>query len=155
MQFYIQYIRSNGACYPGGLYWDYYPGALSWSHITASHLKMESTGAQSLNELQRLQHMRGDQDSSPSDGIQGDMPYCAQSPCSVVFHFDLILVKGTYLYLNHYYYYKASNISHNKYLYLNHYYYHKASNIRHQIPKLKCFSLCLAVVFVQSIEARC
>ena len=29
------------------------------------------------------------------------------------------------------------------------------SNIRRQIPKLKCFSSRLAVVFVQSNEARC
>ena len=33
--------------------------------------------------------------------------------------------------------------------------YHKISNIRHKIPELKWSSSCLAVVFAQSIEARC
>ena len=33
--------------------------------------------------------------------------------------------------------------------------YHKISNMSHQISKFKCFSSCFAIVFAQSIEARC
>ena len=36
---------------------------------------MKSTGAHSSSELQRFDLKTGQQDSSPSNGHQGDMPY--------------------------------------------------------------------------------
>ena len=64
---------------PGGHYQNYYHGALSLSQVTVTHLKnclpsISSTGAQSSNELQRLDCMTGYQDSSPSHDHQGNMP---------------------------------------------------------------------------------
>ena len=50
------------------------------THSTIEHLLMKSTGAWSPNELQRLDCMAGYQDSSSSNGSQGDMPYCCPSP---------------------------------------------------------------------------
>ena len=33
-------LQNNGACHSGGCYWDYYPGALSLSQVTATHLQI-------------------------------------------------------------------------------------------------------------------
>ena len=57
----------NGACWLGGHYWNYYPGALSLSQVITTylkirHLQMKSTGAWSSNELQWLDYMTGYQD---------------------------------------------------------------------------------------------
>ena len=76
-------IYANRACHPSGHYWNYYPSALSASQNTATHLKMghplmKSMGAPSSNELQRLDLMTGYQDSSPSNGHQGDTPSSLQ-----------------------------------------------------------------------------
>ena len=62
-------IFVNKACHPGGHYWDYYTGVLSWCQVSAIHWKMgypkmKFTGAQSLNELQRLDYMTGYQGSN-------------------------------------------------------------------------------------------
>ena len=71
------FLEDSKACHPGGHYWDYYPGTLSLSQVTAPHLKaghpqIKSTSARSSKELQRLDHMRGYEDSSPSNVHQGD-----------------------------------------------------------------------------------
>ena len=67
-----QEMELNRACHPGGHYWNYYPGAMPSSQVTATHVKMgmKLTGAWSSGELQRLDYMTGYQDSSPSDGRQ-------------------------------------------------------------------------------------
>ena len=36
---YINYFRENMGSHPGGHYWDYHPGALSLSQVTATHLE--------------------------------------------------------------------------------------------------------------------
>ena len=58
------------ACHPGGNHWDYYPGNLSWSQITATHLKIRHhyTFLKRVAEItnQILDCMIGYQDSSPS-----------------------------------------------------------------------------------------
>ena len=43
-------------------------------HLNIGHPWMKSTGARSSNELQRLESKIGHQDSSSSNGCQGDMP---------------------------------------------------------------------------------
>ena len=44
----------NRSCWPGGHHCNYYPGDLSLSQFTASHLRVKSKGAQYLNELWSL-----------------------------------------------------------------------------------------------------
>ena len=75
----------SGACHPGGHCWDYYPGTFPCCPVSATHLKigyplMKPTGVHSLDELQWLHLQIGHQDSSPSDGHQGDLP-CSLYQC--------------------------------------------------------------------------
>ena len=56
-------------------YWPYYPGALTWSQVTATHLKIGnqwilSSDAPSLNELKIFDYMPGYQNSSIRIGRQ-------------------------------------------------------------------------------------
>ena len=39
----LEWGQINGACHPGGHYWNYHPGALSWSEVTATSLKIGYT----------------------------------------------------------------------------------------------------------------
>ena len=64
---------------PGGHYWNYSSGALSLSQITATHLKIKSTGARSSSELQRPDHITGDQERSPQNGCPLTCPVEAVS----------------------------------------------------------------------------
>ena len=66
------------ACHPGGNHWDYYPGNLSWSQITATHLKIRhhyiflKRVAEITNQI--LDCMMGYQDSSLSHVCQVASP---------------------------------------------------------------------------------
>ena len=67
-------------CHPGIHYCDYYPGALSFSDNTATHLKMghqqmKSAGARSSNELQRLDCMTGYQIVAPVMATDPHVPF--------------------------------------------------------------------------------
>ena len=56
-------FNTSMACHPSDHYWDYYPGALSVSQVTATHLKIGhpqilSMGAKFSNVLETWLHDR-------------------------------------------------------------------------------------------------
>ena len=65
---------------PGGHYWEYYAGTLSCSQVSSIHPGIKSTDAWFSNDLQWLDLEIKHQNSSPSDGHQGDwhalLPTC-------------------------------------------------------------------------------
>ena len=89
-----KYWFFNEGLPPGKHCWGYYPGTLSCSEVSSTHLKtghpwISSMGAPSSNKLQWLHLKIGHQNSSPSNNHQGthlvsmESFACSQSPAGL------------------------------------------------------------------------